>query len=284
MARVTEVDRRSVLWGALAGAALLTLPGCASVPNGPAKVSALEREVVTLPTSGNARDVQAVVWSPPNPRGVALLAGDRGARPERYQPLVERLAAMGLVVIAPYGAAGSMPSSAEDATQRGVAELGAAAVHAKDHFAGLPVLAVGHGAGSLSAMALGGALAEEGTFNEPTPRGVIAFSAPAGTERLAGSDAVSALGVPVLLLAGSNDPVPAERLLASGPNDADAYALVLSGGGANLVDESAFVERAWPVVDLFVQAYLFDIFTAGDVLEKWTATGEDRFTARRGSQ
>jgi hypothetical protein len=51
-----------------------------------------------------------------------------------------------------------------------------------------------------------------------------------------------------------------------------------------MVHDAAFVERAWPVVDLFVQAYLFDIFTAGDVLEKWPATGQDRFIARGGSQ
>jgi len=284
MARVNEVDRRTLLLGALAGGCLLALSGCASLPNAPATQSALAREVVTLPGSETTGTVQAVVWTPLNPRGVALLSADGAARPERYQPLVERLGGMGLAIIAPYGGTAARGPSAEDITQRGVAELGAAALYANDRFAGLPVLAVGHGRGSLSAMALGGALAEEGTFAEPTPRGVIAFSAPAGTERLAGPDAVSALGVPVLLLAGSNDPLPVERLLDAGPRDADAYALVLAGGGRDLVDDAALVERAWPVVDLFVQAFLFDIFTAGDVLEDWPATGEDRFIARRGSQ
>ena len=281
MAGMMGVDRRTLLWGTLAGGVLLALPGCASVPNAPAEEASLAREVVTL--SGSGGQVQAIVWAPATPRGVVLLAADRNARPERYEPLVERLGGQGLVVIAPYSAASAQSPSPEDRTRQGVAELGAAALYAKDKFAGMPMLAIGHGFGSLTAIALSGALAEEGTFTEPTPRGVIAFSAPPGTERLAGSDAVATLGVPVLLLAGSNDPVPAERLLPSGEGDADSYALVLAGGGANLVDEAAFVERAWPVVDLFVQAYLFDIYTAGDVLEDWTATGEDRFIVRRGS-
>jgi hypothetical protein len=112
---------------------------------------------------------------------------------------------------------------------------------------------------------------------------VIAFSAPAGTERLAGPNTVATLGVPMLLLGGSNDSASAERLLPTGAGVADSYALVLAGGGPDLIDDSAFVERAWPVIDLFVQAYLFDIYTAGDVLEDWTATGEDRFIARQGS-
>jgi hypothetical protein len=283
MAGMNGVDRRTILWGGFAAGALLALAGCASVPNAPAEESALARETVSLSGSAGAGQVQAVVWTPQNPRGIVLLAGDGNAPPDRYQPLVERLGAMSLVVIAPQSAGGGS-ASAESGTREGVAELGAAALFAKDRFAGMPILAIGHGSGSLTAMALGKALAEEGSFTEPTPRGVIAFSAPSGTERLAGADAASGLGVPLLLLAGGNDPVPAERLLGAGPIDADAYALVLAGGGGDMVHDAAFVERAWPVVDLFVQAYLFDIFTAGDVLEKWPATGQDRFIARRGSQ
>jgi len=265
---------------------MLALAGCTTVPNAPATQPALAGEVVTLPAVGNGEVVQAQVWSPPDPRAVALLAGDSSNRPEGYGALVERLVGMGLVVIAPDGAGLQTFLSAENRTRQGVARLGSAALYAKDRFAGLPVVAVGHGSGSLNAMALSGALTEVGEFTEPTPRGIIAFSAPAGTERLAGIDAVTTVGVPVLLVAGSEDRLPAERLLAAGgaEAEADSYALVLAGGGPDLVEDAALVDRAWPVIDLFVQAYLFDIFTAGDVLEDWQATGEDRFQARRGGQ
>ena len=276
-----DVDRRTMLWSALAGGALLALPGCASVPNAPAEQASLAREVVTLPASGG-RGRELTVWTPQQPRGVALLSTGSGRAPDRYALLVERLGAMGLAIVAPVHleSAGAAALS-QDVSQERIADLAAGAAYAKDRFAGLPVLAVGHGFGSLTAMALGAALAEERSFTEPTPRGVIAFSAPAATERLAGPDAVATLGVPVLLLAGSTEPASTERLLPTGEGEAESYALVLAGGGADLVDDAAFVERAWPVIDLFVQAYLFDIFTAGDVLESWTATGEDRFIARQ---
>jgi len=276
-----DVDRRTMLWSALAGGALLALPGCASVPNAPAEQASLAREVVTLPASGG-RGRELTVWTPQQPRGVALLSTGSGRAPDRYALLVERLGAMGLAIVAPVHleSAGAAALS-QGVSQERIADLAAGAAYAKDRFAGLPVLAVGHGFGSLTAMALGAALAEERSFTEPTPRGVIAFSAPAATERLAGPDAVATLGVPVLLLAGSTEPASTERLLPTGEGEAESYALVLAGGGADLVDDAAFVERAWPVIDLFVQAYLFDIFTAGDVLESWTATGEDRFIARQ---
>jgi len=278
-----HVDRRTMLWSALAGGALLALPGCASLPNAPAEAEALARENVTLP-GANGRVRELTVWTPPQPRGVALLSTSSGRRPDRYAPLIERLGGMGLAVVAPHHSdpgGGAAPS--QQVTQERIADLAASAAYVKDRFARLPVLAVGHGFGSLTAMALGAALAEEGTFTEPTPRGVIAFSAPAGTERLAGPDAVATLGVPVLLLTGGNDSVSAERLLPAATGEADSYALVLAGGGPDLVDDPDLVGRAWPVIELFVQAYLFDIFTAGDVLEDWPATGEDRFIARRGS-
>jgi alpha-beta hydrolase superfamily lysophospholipase len=280
-----DFDRRAVLCGTLAGGALLALSGCASVPNAPAVVSALTREVVRLPAASGA-EREAIVWTPSGePRGVALLSASSGRSPDHYAPLVDRLGGMGLAIIAPVYAdsPGSGSPSQGGASQERIAGLAASAAIARDRFAGRPVLAVGHGLGSLTAIALSAALAQEGTFTEPTPRGVIAFSAPAGTERLAGPDTVATLGVPVLLLGGSNDPASAERLLPTGTGDADSYALVMAGGGPDLIDDAAFVERAWPVIDLFVQAYLFDIFTAGDVLEDWPATGEDRFIARRGS-
>jgi hypothetical protein len=105
-------------------------------------------------------------------------------------------------------------------------------------------------------------------------------------EGLGDRDAFAGLGVPLLLIAESGAPLPrgvsGQAAEGSGPS-ADSYALVLARAGPGFVDDPAFVERAWPVVDLFVQYYLFDIFTAGDVLEDWPATGEDRFLSRKGS-
>ena len=283
--------RREVLASALAGVGALALAGCASVPNAPATESALAREVVNVP-AGPGRETQLSVWTPAEPRGLVLFSTGWGSWPERYGKVIDRLGGMGLAVVAPLHpdsvrspGGGNLPP--EQAFQGRIADVAAAAAYGQERFAGLPVLAIGHSFGSLMAMTAGGALAGLGPFRQPAVRGVIAFSTPGKIEGLVGADAYSGLEVPLLLLTGTADLVPdyvtdpADHLFPAQTSGADSYALVMQGAGHEFVDDDAFVERAWPVIDLFVQAYLFDIFTAGDVLEDWPATGEDQFIVRR---
>lgn len=285
MSHLMSWQRREVLAGALAGGGVLALAACANVPNPPGEQAALAREAVRLPAAGG-RATELVVWTPPRPRGVVLFSADRGSGPDRYAPLIERLGGMGLAILAPLHGdtsrlAGEGGSAQQQVLQERIADLAASAALAQTRFAGLRMLAVGHGFGSLSAMALGGALAEAGTFTEPTPRGVIAFSASMSAGGRIAPDAFANLGVPLLVLSESGGGLPQGVSGLPGGDGADSYALVLAGARPDFIHDPAFMERAWPVIDLFVQAYMFDIITAGDVLERWPATGEDRFIARR---
>ena len=313
MTGVTGFNRRGVL-AVVASSAALALAGCAtrnSAERRPALT--MERQILTDQDGG---ETELIVWSPPDPRGVVLFSADAGSRPERYRRTIERLAGIGLAVAAPLhdngfgalgagaGAGGNVGSGVveERSLARRVAGLALGAAFASTRFAGLPLLAMGHGLGGLAALAFG---REQ---SGPEVRGVLTLSAADLQHKLVSEDLADGRDVPLLMVAGNGErgaaaadsrdgdddegadaaPRPADEdkadeLLTAANGNAHSYALVLEDVDENFVDQPEVVERAWPVVELFVQSELLNGATAGDVLENWQADGNDRFVARPAS-
>ena len=280
------IDRRSLTLAGMAGLAALVLPGRVAA-QGREPATPFAPEKVMVPTGPN-RQTELSIWAPENPRAVALFSTGYNSWPERYEELIGRLNSLGIAIIAPLhldslraSTQGQIAPGEAFATR--IADISAASGFAAEHFEDLPQLALGHSFGSLIAMCTGGALSGVGDFRLPRVQAVVAFSSPGQVEGLVAPNAYSTLAVPLLLITGTEDRVPgfvadpADHLLPVETSGADAFAAVVDGGQHDLVDQEAPLERLWPLVQLFLQAGVFDDATAKTLLPEWTAPEGDRF-------
>jgi predicted dienelactone hydrolase len=278
------ITRRELLVGGALGTAALALPSFAWAE------ATVAVEIVDLAVG--QRRTKMAVWRPAKPRGVALFSHGHGSWPERYDQLARALVADGFVVLAPTHV-DSMhhPDRASFTLQQSfperLADMGAARGHATARFAGLPVVAVGHSFGTLTALCLGGALAGMGPFRDPAVKAVLGFSTPGKIPGLIGPAAYATVQVPMMIVTGTADVVPgfvtdpADHLFPAETVPSASYALVVQGADHGLVAGDAFARAATPA-RLFVEGYGLNDGVALNRLAAYKAAGSDRFTARKG--
>jgi alpha-beta hydrolase superfamily lysophospholipase len=219
-----------------AGAAALTMVAA------PALAQAAAPEVVDLAVTPK-RSTKLYVWTPvAKPKGVLLFSSGGGVWPERYAALAEALAADGYAVFAPeHVDSRRHPDVAKynlmTAFGERIADMGATATLAARRFPGVPIAAVGHSYGSLTALCLGGALDYVGPFRNPAVKAVLLFSSPGKIPGLIQPNAYAKVEVPMLMVSGDKDvvpgfvPNPADHLFPAESSPAgDKFALVLDGG------------------------------------------------------
>lgn len=229
------------------------------------------------------------------PIGVALFSTGHGSWPERYARLSAELAMQGYVVLAPlhvdsmhhpdraaFSRAASFPER--------LADLNAAIDHAAARYPKLPVVAVGHSFGTLSALCLCGALPQIGSYRAPAVRAVLGFSTPGKIPGLIQPQAYATLAVPAMIVTGTADTVPglvtdpADHLFPIETAPAEAkYGLVLDGAGHELVGGAdAVFARALPPARLFLAAHGRGDGKARAALAAYQAAPGDRFIVRGG--
>ena len=89
-----------------------------------------------------------------------------------------------------------------------IADMKAASAYAARTWPGKPVIAAGHSFGTLTALCLGGGLANLGDFRDPTVKAVLGFSSPGRIPGLIGPDAYMGDTLPVMIVTGDQDTVP----------------------------------------------------------------------------
>ena len=283
---VTMIARRELLVLGGLGALGLMLPGAAFARD----TAVVTPRTVALPVGQRATTMQ--LWMPAHPRGVALFSHGHGSWPERYTQLAAALTAAGFAVLAPMHVDSvHYPDRDRFTLQQSfperLAEMAAAAAYAAHWFAGLPVVAVGHSFGTLTALCLGGALATIGPFRNDAVRAVLAFSTPGRIPGLIQPSAYASVAVPVMIVTGSADTVPgfvtdpADHLFPAETVPTDSYALVVAGADHGLVAAPAFGRAATPA-RLFLDGYGLADARALRALGAFRAADGDRWTVRRG--
>ena len=277
--------RRALLVGGGLGAAALALPSPVR-----AAAAATARQMIDLPVG--QRRTTVAVWRPARPRGVALFSHGHGSWPDRYDQLARALVGDGFAVLAPMHVDSvHYPERAKFSLQQSfperLADMGAARGYATTNFAGLPIVAVGHSFGTLTALCLGGALSGTGPFRDPAVKAVLGFSTPGRIPGLIGPTAYAGVQVPVMVVTGTADTVPgfvtdpADHLFPTQSVPTDSYALVVDRADHVLVAGPAFARAATPA-RLFVEGYGLGNRTALARLAAWRAGAGDRFTVRKG--
>lgn len=276
--------RRALLVGGMFATAGLALPaaGWARAGTTPAMVD----------LAVDQRRTRMAVWRPERPRGVALFSHGHGSWPDRYDQLARALIADGFVVLGPtHVDSMHYPERDKFTLQQSLperlADMRAAQAYANAKFAGLPVVAVGHSFGTLTALCLGGALAGLGPFRDPAVKAVLGFSTPGKIPGLIQPNAYASVQVPVMIVAGTADTVPgfvadpADHLFPAETVPTVSYALVVQGADHRLVAGSAFARATTPA-RLFVDGYGLDDHRALARLAGYKAAAGDRFTIRKG--
>ena len=284
---------RSVAFG-LAAAAMTA--GCAvdraQVAQVPAIASAT-MEKVTLPVRED-RSTELTVWTPANPRGVAVFSTGMGSWPERYEHAVRLLNAEGFAVVAPLHVDSQRSPdlgkySQQESLGERIADLQAGAAYASQRFSGLPMIAAGHSYGSLLSLGEGGAFAGMIPMRIPQVRAVLAFSSPARIPGLVSDDVYSSVEVPVMMITGTRDTIPAQmgypniagdHLLPIETAASPAYAVVVSGADHALVDDVDLLPRAEPAIRLFLEGHGLGDGQAVRRLAAWKAMSGDRFVVK----
>ena len=282
---VRVISRRAVVAAGLA-AGVLSHRALASVPP-PPPLQRTER----LPVSAS-RTTDMTVWAPQRVRGVALLSTGHGSWPERYGTIAEMLALNGFATLAPMHVDSVRhPDRAKFTMQASfgerIADLNAAVATAAKTYPGLPIVAVGHSFGTLSALCLAGGLSYLGPFRNPAVTVVLGFSTPGRIPGLIQPTAYTTVQTPVMIVTGTADTVPgfvtdpADHLLAAGTAPTPAYALVLDGGGHELIagTDASYARAALPARH-FLAAYGLRDAAARKQLAAYKAARGDRFTFR----
>ncbi len=276
------MDRRTLL--ALGG---LSLVGIVARVDATEQSPSIAPRVTDLAVS-STRSTKLVAWTPPAVRGVALLSTGHGSWPERYQLLADALAEQGFAVFAPVHVDSMRyPERDKFTLEQGfperLADMGATVAHAAKTHPGLPIIAVGHSFGTLTALCLGGALAYAGPFRNAAVKAVLGFSTPGRIPGLIQPSAYATLAVPTMIVTAADDVVPgfvtdpADHLFpVSGPGK--RYGLVLKDGGHELVAgaKPAF-GRAMDAARLFVDGYGLNDRAAVARLDRWTPAAGHRF-------
>jgi alpha-beta hydrolase superfamily lysophospholipase len=282
------IDRRAMLAGGLALG--IAAPAFAK---GETTVVSEERTL----TVGTRKTKMLVTWPERQVRGVALFSTGHGSWPQRYQRLIAILAVNGYASYAPVHV-DSMhhPDVAKFTREASFGErladmAAAAATAARDH-PGLPVIAVGHSFGTLTALCLAGGLDYLGAFRNPAVGAVLGFSTPGKIPGLVQPSAYAKVNVPVMIVTGTADTVPglvtnpADHLFPAESAPAGGkFGLVLDGGTHELVagTEPGF-NRALPAVELFLKGYGLGRKPARAKLVAWRAAPADRFLVREAAK
>ncbi|MCU0890708.1 MAG: alpha/beta fold hydrolase [Sandarakinorhabdus sp.] len=157
-------------------------------------------------TLGDGRIVPVRIWEPAG-KARALIAFSHGAnsRPDKYDRLLERLAAAGYRVVAPLHAdSPDHPGGGTIAREAGIpmrlADMRAVLAQA----GGLPTIAAGHSYGALIAQMLGGA----GTTPPEPVKAVVAWSPPGPFPPALAASSWASLARPQLVITGTADILP----------------------------------------------------------------------------
>jgi len=186
-------------------------------------------------------------WVPSKVKGVVLFSTGHGSWPEKYDAIASAWKAAGFAVIAPvhvdsmhYPDRDKFPRQASFGER--IADMKAASAYAARTWPGKPVIAAGHSFGTLTALCLGGALANVGNFRDPTVKAVMGFSTPGRIPGLIGPDAYAGDTLPVMVVTGDQDTVPGlvtdwhDHLLPVQASPAgDKFAVTYQGASHELV-------------------------------------------------
>lgn len=276
------MDRRTLIGGIAGASALL-----ATRPLLAADGIASDDIALTVGT----RETRLFRTLPAKPRGVALFSTGHGSWPDRYAALTRHLAEQGWAVLSPLHVDSMRyPDRAKFTMQASfgerIADMGAAAAVAARAYPGLPVIAVGHSFGTLTALCLGGALSYIAPFRVPAVKAVLGFSTPGKIPGLIQPSAYASLAVPAMVVTGTADTVPgfvadpADHLFVGQTAGKAAYTLIVKDGGHELVADATAMARVLPAADLFVAAYGRGDTAAAAKLKTWTAPAGDRFVVK----
>lgn len=282
------IDRRAALFGG-AAAALLAVPawarrreiGVASTDT-PLAVGTRTTRLTRVEADGVRR------------RGVALFSTGYGSWPDRYRLLLHDLALDGWTVLAPLHVDSTQhPDRARFTTRQSfierLADLNAVAAVAARTLGGQPLVGVGHSFGTLSLLCLGGALKTIGRFRNPAVRAVLGFSTPGNVPGLVDAAGYQSLDVPVMIVTGSDDRLPAGLPYPSEPGDhllpvqvtpSGGYGLVMAGGTHELVADATLLARAIVPSRLFLDAYGRGDARARTALDGYRPTNDDGWSLR----
>ncbi|MHA6289305.1 alpha/beta hydrolase [Maricaulis sp. CAU 1757] len=190
----------------------------------------------------DGREVTVFTYPAAEPKGVMLFSHGGGAGLEFYTPLFDIWTAAGWTVLAPLHVDSRHHPDQSDYTLQTafparLADMASLSGAARERFADLPVVSVGHSYGSLIAAVAGGALAELGMTRDPAVRAVVMLSTPGRIPGLITSSSYASLEAPLLVLTGDADLVPGwvpdwqDHLAAlEMAGAADHVALVREGG------------------------------------------------------
>jgi alpha-beta hydrolase superfamily lysophospholipase len=159
------------------------------------------------------RSTQMEAWVPDKVKGVVLFSTGHGSWPEKYDAIASAWKAAGFAVVAPVHVDSLHYPDREKFTREAsfgerIADMKAASAYAARTWPGKPVIAAGHSFGTLTALCLGGGLANLGNFRDPTVKAVLGFSSPGRIPGLIGPDAYSGDTLPVMIVTGDQDAVP----------------------------------------------------------------------------
>lgn len=159
------------------------------------------------------RSTKMETWVPAKVKGVVLFSTGHGSWPEKYDAIASAWMAAGFAVIAPVHVDSlHYPDrdkfSREASFGERIADMKAASAYAARTWPGKPVVVAGHSFGTLTALCLGGGLANLGSFRDPTVKAVLGFSSPGRVPGLIGPDAYAGDILPVMIVTGDQDTVP----------------------------------------------------------------------------
>jgi alpha-beta hydrolase superfamily lysophospholipase len=152
-------------------------------------------------------------WVPNKVKGIVLFSTGHGSWPEKYDAGASAWKAEGFVVVAPVHVDSlHYPDRAKFSREASfgerIADMKAASAYAARIWPGKPVIAVGHSFGTLTALCLGGGLANLGNFRDPTVKAVLGFSSPGRIPGLIGPEAYAGDTLPIMIVTGDQDTVP----------------------------------------------------------------------------
>jgi alpha-beta hydrolase superfamily lysophospholipase len=159
------------------------------------------------------RSTQMETWVPNKVKGVVLFSTGHGSWPEKYDAIATAWKAAGFAVIAPVHVDSlHHPNRAKFTREASfgerIADMKAASAYAARIWPGKPMIAAGHSFGTLTALCLGGGLANLGNFRDPSVKAVLGFSSPGRIPGLISPDSYAGDTLPLMIVTGDQDTVP----------------------------------------------------------------------------
>lgn len=240
------------------------------------------------------RATTMVTWVPARVKGVVLFSTGHGSWPDKYDAAASAWKAAGFAVIAPVHVDSMRHPDREKFTRQAsfgerIADLKAASRYAARTWPNMPVVAAGHSFGTLSALCLGGGLANLGDFRDPTVRAVLGFSSPGRIPGLIGPDAYAGNTLPIMMITGDQDLVPGlvtdwhDHLLPVQASPAgNKFGISFPGAAHELIghpDDPNFA-AAIAASTRFLQAYALNDRAAKAALGRGAAGGQGSWSTR----